>query len=370
SSTARSTRSCPGASARTPRACACAWASSTRRPTPPTMPAIAPSSAARRRRWRRRGRRATSARPSASASPRRPCRPARRATCRCASSSTRRCRATSIRSPCRTPSSRTMCSPTALRRRHRPPCRIRHPDPPLSGLFAMAQAPADTAAHHGSDPNVYFVPHHSKWPLFASVALFVAMAGLASWFNEVSWGQSLFFVGIAGLAFILFKWFADVILESVSGYYNKQVDVSFRLGMVWFIFSEVMFFAAFFGALFYARQFALPWLGGVGDGVATNYLLWEGYSSAWPTAGPGEVGGTFQTIPAWGLPLLNTLILLTSGVTITIAHHALKADKRGQLLLWLGATVLLGCTFLFFQVEEYIHAYRELNLTMGSGIYG
>ena len=233
----------------------------------------------------------------------------------------------------------------------------------------MAQAHADTHAAH-SDPNVYFVPHGSRWPVFASVALFVAMFGFATWLNGASWGKATFFIGVAGLVFILFKWFADVIFESLSGYYNKQVDVSFRLGMVWFIFSEVMFFAAFFGALFYARQFALPWLGGVGDGVATNYLLWEGYSSAWPTAGPGEVGGTFQTIPAWGLPLLNTLILLTSGVTITIAHHALKAGKRGQLLLWLGATVLLGCTFLFFQVEEYIHAYRELNLTMGSGIYG
>ena len=234
----------------------------------------------------------------------------------------------------------------------------------------MAQAHADTTVHHGSDPNVYFVPHGSRWPVFASVALFVTMLGLASWLNESSWGKAAFFVGLAGLAFILFKWFADVILESVSGYYNKQVDVSFRMGMVWFIFSEVMFFAAFFGALFYARQFALPWLGGAGDGVMTNYLLWDGYSAAWPTAGPGEVGGHFQTIPAWGLPLLNTLILLTSGVTVTIAHHALKAGERTKLLVFLGLTVLLGCTFLFFQVEEYVHAYRDLNLTLGSGIYG
>ena len=234
----------------------------------------------------------------------------------------------------------------------------------------MAQAHADTTALHASDPSVYYVPHSSRWPLFASVALFVTMFGLAGWFNEAGWGRTTFFVGAAGLAFILFKWFADVVLESVSGYYNRQVDVSFRMGMVWFIFSEVMFFAAFFGALFYTRQFALPWLGGVGDGVATNYLLWEGFSPAWPSAGPGEVGGQFQTIPAWGLPLLNTLILLTSGVTVTIAHHALKAGQRTKLLVSLGLTVLLGIVFLFFQAEEYIHAYRDLNLTMGSGIYG
>ena len=229
----------------------------------------------------------------------------------------------------------------------------------------MANAHAE---HH--DPNVYYVPHGSRWPVFASVALFTTMIGVASWLNEVSWGRTVFFVGLAGLLAILFKWFGDVIRESLSGVYNKQVDTSFRMGMVWFIFSEVMFFAAFFGALFYARQFALPWLGGSGDGVMTNYLLWDGYSAAWPTAGPGDVGGAFQTIPAWGLPLLNTLILLTSGVTVTIAHHALKAGERTRLLVFLGLTVLLGCTFLFFQVEEYVHAYRDLNLTLGSGIYG
>jgi cytochrome c oxidase subunit 3 len=229
----------------------------------------------------------------------------------------------------------------------------------------MAQAHAE---HH--DANIYYVPHGSRWPVFASVALFIAMFGLASWLNEASWGRIVFFVGLAGLAAILFKWFADVILESISGYYNKQVDTSFRMGMVWFIFSEVMFFAAFFGALFYARTLALPWLGGEGDGVMTNALLWEGYSAAWPTAGPGQIGGAFKTIPAWGVPLLNTLILLSSGVTVTIAHHALKAGHRKQLLVFLGLTVLLGALFLFFQAEEYIEAYTELNLTLGSGIYG
>jgi len=225
-------------------------------------------------------------------------------------------------------------------------------------------------AHAAPDPNVYYVPHGSRWPVFASVALFGAMFGLASWLNETSWGMAVFFVGLAGLLGVLFKWFAEVILESVSGYYNKQVDSSFRMGMVWFIFSEVMFFAAFFGALFYARNYSLPWLGGMGDGVSTNSLLWDGFSNAWPSSGPGNIGGEFQTIPAWGLPLLNTLILLASGVTVTIAHHALRGGHRGKLLLFLGLTILLGAMFLFFQVEEYIHAYRDLNLTLGSGIYG
>ena len=223
---------------------------------------------------------------------------------------------------------------------------------------------------HSPDANIYFVPHSSRWPLLGSVALFVLMVGLASWFNEADWGMWTFFVGAAGMIAVLFGWFGDVIRESIAGHYNRQVDTSFRMGMVWFIFSEVMFFAAFFGALFYARQYALPWLGGAGDGMATNAILWPEYTAAWPSSGPGAVGGAYQTIPAWGLPLLNTLILLTSGVTVTIAHHALKAGERTKLLVFLGATVLLGCVFLAFQAEEYIHAYQELNLTLGSGIYG
>ena len=229
----------------------------------------------------------------------------------------------------------------------------------------MAQAHSD--AH---DSNVYFVPHGSRWPIFASVGLFITMVGFSGWLNEFAWGRTTFLAGLAILLAILFKWFGDVIHESLRGFYNKQVDTSFRMGMMWFIFSEVMFFAAFFGALFYARQYAMSWLNGEGDGVATNALLWPGFSAGWPSNGPAAIGGHFSTVPAWGLPLLNTLILLTSGMTVTVAHHALKAGRRKQLLWFLGATVLLGASFLYFQATEYMEAYHELNLTLGSGIYG
>jgi len=131
-----------------------------------------------------------------------------------------------------------------------------------------------------------------------------------------------------------------------------------------------MFFAAFFGALFYARALSVPWIGGEGDGALTNFYLWKGYAPAWPTNGPAAVGGAFETMPAWGIPLLNTLLLLSSGVTITIAHHALRAGNRTQLLIWLAATVILGGFFLSFQAHEYIEAYTKLNLTLGSGVYG
>ena len=225
-------------------------------------------------------------------------------------------------------------------------------------------------AHTHDDANVYYVPHHSRWPFLGSIALFILMIGVANWFNGNAWGEMVMFAGLAAILLVLGSWFGDVIGESLQGKYNAQVDSSFRMGMMWFIFSEVMFFAAFFGALFYARQFALPWLSGEGDGALTNEYLWKGFSAGWPSNGPAEVGGKFETIPAWGLPLLNTLILLTSGVTITMAHHALKANARKALLFWLGLTVALGGLFLYYQAVEYAHAYHELNLTLGSGVYG
>ncbi|MBS0213606.1 MAG: cytochrome c oxidase subunit 3 [Proteobacteria bacterium] len=220
------------------------------------------------------------------------------------------------------------------------------------------------------DANVYFVPHGSRWPIFGSVAMFTTMFGAANWVNDLEWGKPIFFTGLVLMVGTLFGWFGDVIRESLRKYYNSQVDISFRMGMLWFIFSEVMFFAAFFGALFYARNFSVPWLGGAGHGGMTNDVLWSQYSAAWPTNGPGNVGGAFETMSAWGIPLLNTMILLTSGMTVTIAHHMLRIGRRGQLLFWLGATVLLGAVFLGFQAHEYIEAYTRNNLTLGSGIYG
>jgi cytochrome c oxidase subunit 3 len=134
--------------------------------------------------------------------------------------------------------------------------------------------------------------------------------------------------------------------------------------MGWFIFSEVMFFAAFFGALFYARVLSVPWLGDL-----ENKLLWPDFSAQWPTAGPAAAD-PFTPMGAWGIPALNTLLLLSSGVTVTWAHWALKMNNRPQLILGLIATIVLGVTFLGFQAYEYIHAYSELNLKLTTGIYG
>lgn len=231
----------------------------------------------------------------------------------------------------------------------------------------MLMAQADST-HAPTDK--YYVPHGSPWPIVGSIALFTTVMGASLLLNDAAPGPVVFTIGLLLLAFMFAGWFGTVIRESEARVYNQAVDRSFRMGMMWFIFSEVMFFSAFFGALWYARQYSVPWLGGEGVKVATNYLLWNDFEATWPTNGPGEVGGQFEIIPAFGLPAINTAILLTSGVTITIAHHMLKAGNRKMLNIFLAATFLLGYLFVYLQAHEYIEAYRELNLTMGSGIYG
>ena len=216
----------------------------------------------------------------------------------------------------------------------------------------------------------YYVPHGTNWPITGSIGMFVMLGGFAAMLNDAAIGKWAMVAGAAILIYMIFGWFGQVIGESEGGVYNNQVDFSFRLGMGWFIFSEVMFFAAFFGALFYARIYSIPWLLGEGDGVETHAVLWPGYTEDWPSNGPGNVGGDFKTMGAWGIPAINTLLLLTSGVTVTLAHWALKEGKRGALVGWMWATVALGATFLGFQAYEYGHAYSDLNLTLHSGIYG
>lgn len=231
----------------------------------------------------------------------------------------------------------------------------------------------------------YYVPEQSRFPVWASLGMFVMVFGLASLLNDIkaeegatqsSW---IAVIGFAILATVLFNWFSTTIRENHQGLPSAQLKRSYVLGMYWFIFSEVMFFAAFFGALFYVRMWAVPWLGGEGDkGVSS--MLWEGFQASWPVVNnPGS--STFQNpgeSMAWPglsgaaayLPLWNTIILLSSSFTVHIAHVALKNNDRKKLKIWLGATVLLGIIFIILQLEEYIHAYHELGLTLDSGIYG
>ncbi|WP_019613979.1 cytochrome c oxidase subunit 3 [Psychromonas ossibalaenae] len=219
----------------------------------------------------------------------------------------------------------------------------------------------------------YYVPAQSPWPIIGAVALFFVAVGAGLTVMQMGKPDSSgFYVLLAGvmlLILMLFGWFKNVIDESMSGRYSQQMNISFKQAMLWFIFSEVMFFMVFFGALFYARIFAVPWLGGAGNNAMTNELLWPAFEAVWPLVITPS-GDTTQVMDWTGLPLINTVILLTSSVSLHIAHQALTAGRRVVLKGFMAVTVLLGLIFLILQMNEYIHAYHELGLTLQSGVYG
>jgi cytochrome c oxidase subunit 3 len=217
----------------------------------------------------------------------------------------------------------------------------------------------------------YFIPSPSRFPAQASLGLFFVILGAGQWVNGVSWGAYSLALGMVIWLFTLYQWFSVAIAESESGLYSDRIDVSFRWSMSWFIFSEVMFFAAFFGALYWARVHALPMLGNL-----DHQVLWPDFKAVWPSAGGGATASPagivepFATMGPFWLPTINTALLLTSGVTLTIAHHALIANQRGKTIFWMWVTVLLGAIFLVVQGYEYFYAYSTLNLKLSSGIFG
>jgi len=213
----------------------------------------------------------------------------------------------------------------------------------------------------------YFVPAPSKWPAVGSVAMILTLFGAVGTINSQAYGPWTLLAGFLVLIYMFFGWFGTVIAESEGGQYNSRVDASFRWSMSWFIFSEVMFFAAFFGALFYARVISMPWLGDLDH----KSILWPDFIAQWGKGtGPAGLIEEYKTMgPCW-IPTINTALLLSWGVTLTIAHHALRDNNRGKLNFWLAVTILLGFVFLGFQAYEYAHAYADLNLKLTSGIFG
>ena len=217
----------------------------------------------------------------------------------------------------------------------------------------------------------YFVPSPSSYPALAAFGLFFIILGAQQWINGDDWGKYALIFGFAWLFVILFKWFSTAISESEGGSYGHKVDLSFRWSMSWFIFSEVMFFGAFFSALWWMRVHSVPELGNL-----EHALLWPDFKAVWPsiaagaTASPAGTIEPFQTMTPFWLPTINTALLLSSGVTLTIAHHALQGGNRSRTIAFMWVTVLLGVTFIGVQAYEYSHAYSELNLKLSSGAYG
>ena len=217
----------------------------------------------------------------------------------------------------------------------------------------------------------YYIPHKATWPIAATAGLVITLAGFANYLNGNAAGSTFMILGLVIFILMLAGWFTMQANESESGMYNHHVGISYRMGMMWFIFSEIMFFAVFFGTLWFTRNLSLDWLAGIGDGPGrSSGMLWPSFENVWPSNGPGNVGGEFEPMGAFGLPLMNTLILLTSGVTCTWAHHGLLSKNRQQLIKGLIATVSLGFLFVALQAIEYQEAYHDMGLTLGSGIYG
>lgn len=219
----------------------------------------------------------------------------------------------------------------------------------------------------------YFLPHSTHWPILGSIALFCLVTGIINILHSNVIGHYLLFAGACLLVFMLFGWFGTVITESLEGMHSKQMDRTYRWGMLWFIVSEVAFFGIFFGALFYIRTFAVPQLGGELHYPETHQLLWPAFQATWPllnNPNPTLFPGPAHYIPAWGIPALNTFILLSSAVAITWAHWGLKKNRRRQLLIGVITTILLGLIFISIQAHEYLLAYLDYHLTLNSGIYG
>ena len=227
-----------------------------------------------------------------------------------------------------------------------------------------------SSATHRATP-YYFVPSPSRHPVMASIGLFFVILGASQWINGAAWGAWSLAVGMVWWLGTLFQWFRESVAESEGGLYGRKIDLSFRWSMSWFIFSEVMFFGAFFTALWWARAHSVPALGSL-----DNALLWPDFKAVWPTlaagvtASPADIIEPFTTMTPFWLPTINTALLLSSGVTLTIAHHALRENHRGRTIALMWITVLLGIAFLLVQGYEYAHAYSDLNLKLTSGVYG
>lgn len=223
----------------------------------------------------------------------------------------------------------------------------------------------------------YYVPESSRLPIAMAFTLFLLAIGGAMSLQTMAgiqtnaYGVWVLLAGLTMFAGTLATWFTKVAREHMAGLNSEQLQQSFVQCMKWFIVSEAMFFAAFFGGLGYIRLFELPWMAGMGEKASTG-ILYEGFQYSWPLLSnpvPEDVPGPQESMH-WTIPLINTVLLVTSSVTLTIAHHALRAGHRGTLKLWLLATIALAIVFLGFQAFEYYEAYAHLGLTLDSGIYG
>jgi len=192
----------------------------------------------------------------------------------------------------------------------------------------MNNAHAASRAHPGGAPHPFHLVDPSPWPLVGSISAFVLVFGAVGWFRDHGQTTTVL-IGLAMVAGTMFGWWRDIFREARSGTaHTEEVCHGLRLGMGLFIASEVMFFVAFFWAFFHSAMGVAPMV------------------PQWPPAG-------IQTLETWHIPFVNTLILMSSGVTLTRSHHALRHGEPAATKGWLAATIVLGLVFLALQIHEY-----------------
>lgn len=219
----------------------------------------------------------------------------------------------------------------------------------------------------------YYVPPRSPLPIIGAIGLFLFALGSLNF--TTLWGPGLFIIGLLVLLGMIFSWFRAVIRESRQGLYDAQMQRSFRWGMFWFIFCELFLFGILLGALIYIRWATLPSLAGNGSGgsLLTHYLLWPDFQKTWPllkNPAPYLFAGGNLAPAAWGIPTLNTLLLLSSAILVTWAFLMSKKANRWAPPTGLLAAILLGIVFLFLQLFYYSEVISIYKFTIGSGIYG
>lgn len=209
----------------------------------------------------------------------------------------------------------------------------------------------------------YYVPPPSHYPVTINLGLFILALGLALRINAIASGIVPILAGIAVVLYGAFGWLGKIIYEDESGNYHPWEDRSFRIGMAYFILSELAFFGAFLLALMYARAFSLPELASMDP----HFTLWPDFKGTWPSGGPKSQA--FTPLGAWGLPAVNAILILASAVSLIWSRKGLSTANRGQMVAGLAIALTLGVAFLFQQAMEYRHA-AELGITLDSGVYG
>lgn len=200
----------------------------------------------------------------------------------------------------------------------------------------------------------YHILPPSIWPFAGALSGFIMLFGAVMWMKDYT--PYLFFIGLIGVLYVMYAWWAEVIVESHQGDHTPVVQIGLRYGVIMFIASEVMFFSAWFWSFF---KHAIYPMADVADKAAARVATANGFDGVWPPAG-------IETFDPWHLPLINTLILLTSGCAATWAHHAVQEDDRNGLKWGLLIAVLLGVLFTITQAYEYSHA----AFGFGGNIYG